>query len=74
MRLEEITLKKTCSFYISDFHLSTLLLPYITNKIRNDIQIVTFFEKDIEENIKKVFDGKNIENGILLICNEGYER
>ena len=27
-----------------------------------------------EENIKKVFDGKNIENGILLICNEGYER
>ena len=54
MRLEGITLKKTCSFYISDFHLSTLLLPYITNKIRNDIQIVTFFEKDIEENIKKV--------------------
>lgn len=71
MRLEEITLKKTCSFYISDFHLSTLLLPYITNKIKNDIQIVTFLEENIEKNIEKVVKimdvGEYIKEEILKI-------
>lgn len=61
MKLEKITLKKTCSFYISDFHLSTLLLPYITNKIKNNIQIETFLEEGINENIAKVVKGINIE-------------
>lgn len=61
MKLERVTLKKTCSFYISDFHLSTLLLPYITNKIKNNIQIETFLEESINENIKKVVRGINIE-------------
>ena len=27
-----------------------------------------------EENLKQIFEGKDIENGILLICNEGYDR
>lgn len=61
MRLEKINLKRTCSFYISDFHLSTLLLPYITEKTKKDIQIVTFLEKSIEENVNKLLKGINIE-------------
>ncbi len=64
MRLEKISLKRTCSFYISEFHLSTLLLPYITEKVRKNVQIETFIENSIEENIKKVIRGINIEEYI----------
>lgn len=64
MRLEKINLKRTCSFYISEFHLSTLLLPYITEKVRKNVQIETFIENSIEENIKKVIRGINIEEYI----------
>jgi len=61
MRLERVALKKTCSFYISEFHLSTLLLPYITTKIKNNVQIYTFFEEGIKECIEKVVGGISIE-------------
>ena len=64
MRLEKINLKRTCSFYISEFHLSTLLLPYITERVRRNVQIETFIENSIEENIKKVIRGINIEEYI----------
>lgn len=64
MRLEKINLKRTCSFYISEFHLSTLLLPYITERVRRNVQIETFIENSIEENIKKVIKGINIEEYI----------
>ena len=62
MRLERIALKKTCSFYISEFHLSTLLLPYITTKVKNDVQIYTFLEEGIKESITKVVRGMNTED------------
>lgn len=61
MKIEKITLKKTCSFYISEFHLSTLLLPYIIIKVKNDVQIYTFLEVGIKESITKVVSGINIE-------------
>lgn len=71
MKLEKITLRKTCSFYISDFHLTTLLLPYITNKIEENSEIKTFLEESIVENMNKVVTGlninKNIKNKILCI-------
>lgn len=52
------------------------------NRFLDDIYLFTKIDNSYimrlknanEENIKKIFDGKDIENGILLICNEGYER
>lgn len=52
------------------------------NRFLDDIYLFTKIDNSYimrlknanEENIKKVFDGKDIENGILLICNEGYDR
>lgn len=52
------------------------------NRFLDDIYLFTKIDNSYimrlknanEENIKKVFDGKDIENGILLICNEGYNR
>ena len=71
MRLEKISLKRTCSFYISEFHLSTLLLPYITEKVRKNVQIETFIENSIEENIKKVIRGINVEDRDINIIVSG---
>lgn len=36
-------IKKVCSFYASDFHLEMIILPYISDKIRENkkIKIVT---------------------------------
>ena len=64
MILEKICVKKTCSFYISDNHLSTLLLPYIKEKIKSNVKIKTFFENNIEKNIEKVTAGINMEEYI----------
>lgn len=52
------------------------------NRFLDDIYLFTKIDNSYimrlknanEENIKKVFDGKDIKNGILLICNEGYDR
>ena len=52
------------------------------NRFLDDIYLFTKIDNSYimrlknanEENIKKVFDGKDTENGILLICNEGYDR
>jgi len=61
MRLEKSILKKTCSFCVSKYHISTLLLPYISEKVKTNTQIITFFEEGIEENINKVLKAVNME-------------
>lgn len=45
---------KFCSFYVSDVHLVTMLLPYINEKIKEKNEFITVFEKDISESAEKV--------------------
>ena len=47
-----------CSFYVSDIHLVTMLLPYINEKLKEEKEFITIFETDISESVKKVI--KNI--------------
>ena len=44
-------IEKMCSFYVSDFHLEMILVPYISEKIENkeDIKIIT--EKNLQDTI-----------------------
>jgi len=64
MKLEKSILKKTCSFCVSEYHVTTLLLPYITEKLKSNTQIITFFEEGIEENISKVLKSVKLEEYI----------
>lgn len=52
--------EKICSFYVSDFHLITILLPYINQKILEEKEIVTIFQNDVSKSIKRYL--KNIKN------------
>lgn len=55
-------LTKLCSFYVSDWHLVTMILPYINQKINEQSEIITILEKDIKENIKTLLEKLNLKN------------
>lgn len=56
---------KVCNFYISEWHLVMMLLPYIKDNINNNNNIVTtFLEKNVEENVKVLLSKINVNDGI----------
>lgn len=62
MKVQKSNLTKLCSFYVSDWHLVTMLLPYINKKINEQAKIATILEKDIQENIKILLEKLNLKN------------
>lgn len=54
---------KICNFYISEWHLVMMLLPYIKDNINNNI-VTTFLEKDIEENVEVLLSKINVNDEI----------
>ena len=58
MFTKECKLDRYCCFYVSDFHLEMILLPYIKNKI-NEKKIYIFTEHDLLESLKIVLDRIN---------------
>lgn len=61
MCTNEINVKKLCSFYVSDWHLTAMLLPYITNKLQKNEKINTILNKDIKTNMEELVSRINIE-------------
>ncbi len=43
--------QKICSFYISEFHLLTILLPYINEKIEEQKEVAVILQNDISGNV-----------------------
>ncbi len=54
--------EKLCSFYVSDWHLVTMILPYINKEINKKANIVTILENDLEENIKTMLSKLRLRN------------
>lgn len=52
--------ERMCSFYVSDFHLITILLPYINEKITEEKEIITILQNDVSKSIKRYL--KNVKN------------
>ena len=75
MVLEEKKVKNICNFYVSEYHLEIMLLPYISKKIDNEENITIInvvierinLDKDKKEKIKKI--GWNIQNIENIIPN-----
>ena len=61
MVLEEKKIKNICNFYVSEYHLEIMLLPYISKKIENEEKIIIITEKDLRDSLKVVIDRTNIE-------------
>lgn len=62
MDVQEKNLTKLCSFYISDWHFVTMLLPYVNKKINEQAKIATILEKDIRENVTTLVEKLNLKN------------
>ena len=54
--------EKLCSFYVSEWHLVTMILPYINKELNEKANIITVLEKDIEENIKLLLSKLSLKN------------
>ena len=62
MSVQVNNITKLCSFYISDWHLVTMLLPYINRKVNEQAKIATILEKNIKENITTLIQKLNLKN------------
>ena len=62
MKSKSNEIQKLCSFYVSDWHLVTMLLPYINCQIDANAKIITILENDIEENITTLIQKLNLKN------------
>lgn len=53
---------KECCFYVSEFHLVTMLLPHINKSINEQINVITILEENIEDKVQILLDKINIKN------------
>ena len=60
MIVENKRLEKICSFYVSDFHLEMILLPYINEKLEKQEKIEIITERDLTETIKILVSKMNL--------------
>ncbi len=62
---------KICGFYASNIHLITMILPFVKEKIQEEVKIETFFEENLKESINLVLNNlitnKKIKQDILKI-------
>lgn len=49
--------EKACGFYVSNMHFCTMILPYINKMSKEKMNFYTFFQFNLEENIKKILQG-----------------
>lgn len=52
--------KKICSFYVSNWHLVTMLLPYINRSLEKGNKFTTILEENLNENIKALLSNINL--------------
>lgn len=59
MVVQNKTEEKICCFYVSEFHLEMILLPYINEKIEENITILT--EKNLKETLEILISKMNLK-------------
>lgn len=62
MSNQKINVSKLCSFYVSDWHIVTMLLPYINKQINNNVKIIPILEKGMKENIEILVNKLNLRD------------
>lgn len=54
--------RKTCGFYVSEWHLVTMLLPHIVTKVEKGIEIDTLLNNNIKQELKEVISRLHIND------------
>lgn len=62
MNIQKKNIMKLCSFYVSDWHLVTMLLPYINKKVNEKEKVITVLENDIRNNVEVLIKKLNVKN------------
>lgn len=60
--IKENNFKRMCSFYVSDIHLVTMILPYLSEKLGKGESITTFLESDLKNEVELLVSKININN------------
>lgn len=55
-------IEKLCSFYVSDWHLVTMILPYINKELNEKANMITILENNMEKNIKMILSKLRLKN------------
>lgn len=55
-------IQKTCCFYASDWHLTVMLLPFISKKLEEKCSIYMKCESNIEEKMEILLNKLNVRN------------
>ncbi len=55
-------IRKTCGFYVSEYHMVTMLLPHIVTKIEKGVKIDTILNKNLKNEIKQLISKLNIND------------
>lgn len=48
------SVRKVCGFYVSSVHLVTMLLPYLSKQIKEQIEVIPFLEFDLRKNVEVI--------------------
>ena len=56
----ELKIKRVCGFYVNEWHLTTMILPYIVKRLEKGDKLVNVFQYDIKNNIKELLSKMNI--------------
>lgn len=56
----EIKVNKVCGFYVNNWHLTTMILPYINKSLKENRNIMTIMEKGIKEEVKELLSRMNL--------------
>lgn len=54
--------KKICNFYMSDWHFTVMLLPYINREINKKTKVITILEKDMTDKVETLVRKLNLKN------------
>ena len=58
--VENKKIEKICSFYVSDYHLEMVLIPYINEKLSKNEEIEIISEKKLKETVNTLISKMNI--------------
>lgn len=55
---------KMCGFYVNEWHLTMMVLPYIKDKIEKKENVIIISNEDLKNNIKTILDKLNLKDEI----------
>lgn len=71
MKEKENQIIRVCSFYVNDWHLTTMILPHIKRTIEKETKVLTILENGIENKVEELLSKMNLnpitQNKILEI-------